>query len=141
MLFDRAAAVQEPAAEPRPATVMGRTLVFDWANERYYMNNGSPAEAEGTAAVKAWLRQWIRVRLGRYPIYPSNYGSSAMDLIGKRIPRGFGLSELRRELVESATYCPAIRDVSSFYYDGSEISCTLTLQDGNQEVVTFELDP
>ena len=132
MLFD--ALDQQTAVTPdpeRPSTVMGRGLVFDWTAGRYVMENGGPAECTGAEAVKAWLEQVIRTRVGRYPVHPTDYGCSALDLIGDKIPKGYALSEIRQELLASAAYCKAITELSELVYDGEKVVCTVRLADGN----------
>ena len=132
MLFD--ALDQQTAVTPdpeRPSTVMGRGLVFDWTAGRYVMENGGPAECTGAEAVKAWLGQVIRTRVGRYPVHPTDYGCSALDLIGDKIPKGYALSEIRQELLASAAYCKAITELSELVYDGEKVVCTVRLADGN----------
>lgn len=133
MLFDALDRVTPvtPPDPARPSTVMGRGLVFDWAAGRYLMENGSPAECVGSEAVKAWIEQVIRTRVGKYPVHPTDYGCSALDLIGQKIPKGYALSEIRRELLSSAAYCRAIDELSELIYDGEKINCTVKLKDGN----------
>ena len=133
MLFDaldRQAAVQTPDPA-RPSTVMGRGLVFDWTAGRYLMDNGGPVECTGAEAVKSWLEQVIRTRVAKYPVHPTDYGCSALELIGQKIPRGYALSEIRAELLSSAAYCQAIEELSELIYDGEKINCTVRLKDGN----------
>lgn len=141
MLFDaldRQAAVQTPDPA-RPSTVMGRGLVFDWASGRYLMDNRGPVECTGAEAVKAWLEQVIRTRVAKYPVHPTDYGCSALELIGQKIPKGYALSEIRAELLSSAAYCRAIEELSELVYDGERINCTVRLADGNyvSEVITL----
>lgn len=133
MLFDALDRVTEtvtPDPEREPA-VMGRGLVFDWASGRYRMENGGPVECTGAEAVKAWLEQVIRTRVGKYAVHPTDYGCSALELIGQKIPRGYALSEIRAELLSSAAYCRAIEELSELVYDGEKINCTVKLKDGN----------
>lgn len=139
MLFDAADRVTPvPPPDPaRPSTVMGRGLVFDWAAGRYRMENGGPVECIGAEAVKAWIEQVVRTRVGKYPVHPTDYGCSALDLIGQKIPRGYALSEIRRELLSSAAYCRAIEELSELIYDGERINCTVKLRDGNDASVSF----
>ena len=141
MLFD--AVTQREAAteteQARDPAVMGRALVFDWEAGAYPMENGSPVEATGAGAVKAWLEYVIRTKVGRYAIHPEDFGTSALELIGQKIPRGYALSELRRELLESAAFCRAIREISELIYDGEQITCSVTLQDGNLVEEVFAL--
>lgn len=141
MLFDaldRQPAAQTPDPE-RPSTAMGRGLVFDWGAGRYVMEDGGPKECVGAEAVKAWLEQAIRTRVGRYPVHPTDYGCSALELIGQKLPKGYALSELRQELLASAAYCQAIQELAELIYDGEKISCTVRLTDGNyvSEVITI----
>lgn len=138
MLFDaldRQAAVQTPDPA-RPSTVMGRGLVFDWTAGRYLMDNGGPVECTGAEAVKAWLEQVIRTRVAKYPVHPTDYGCSALELIGQKIPKGYALSEIRAELLASAAYCRAIEELSELIYDGEKINCTVKLKDGNYASVS-----
>ena len=139
MLFDAADRVTPvPPPDPaRPSTVMGRGLVFDWAKKRYVMENGGPVECIGAEAVKAWIEQVVRTRVGKYPVHPTDYGCSALDLIGQKIPKGYALSEIRRELLSSAAYCRAIDELSELIYDGERIDCTVKLMDGNDASVSI----
>lgn len=136
MLFDTAPAAAEAA---RAAAVLpGVGFPFDWTSYTYDMGEGTPAEVTGLEAVKAWLEQVVRTRRGRYAIYPEDYGTGAPDLIGRKLPRGYGLSELQRELQESAAYCPTIADVTGVEYDGRAVTCTVTLNNDTTEVITIE---
>ena len=139
MLFDAADRVTPvvPPDPARPSAVMGRGLVFDWTEKHYLMENGGPVECIGAEAVKAWLEQVIRTRVGKYAVHPTDYGCSALELIGQKIPRGFALSEIRRELLSSAAYCRAIEELSELIYDGERINCTVKLRDGNEASVSF----
>ena len=134
MLFDSApqrADVSDPDTERDPA-VMGRALLFDWEAGAYVMDSGSPAEVTEAGAVKAWINYVVRTRVGRYAIHPADFGCSALELIGRKIPKGYALSELRRELLTSAGYCRGIREISELVYDGETVRCTVTLADGNE---------
>ncbi len=132
MIFDALDRQTVVTPDPeRPSAVMGRGLVFDWAAGRYVMENGGPAECIGAEAVQALLEQVIRTRVGKYAVHPTDYGCSALDLIGQKIPRGYALSEIRQELLASAAYCRAIDELSELIYDGERIHCTVRLKDGN----------
>ena len=140
MLFDsleQTAAVS--AEETRPAAEMGRAFRFDWQAGVHRMDGGTPHEVVLGDAVEAWVRQVVRTRPGRYAIYPADVGCNTAALRGRKIPKGFVLSQLRQELLASAAYCPAIREVGPLTYDGEKIQGTLTLEDGNLEVVTFDV--
>ena len=132
MLFETRTEVADVLIEP------GYTLAFDWAAETYNMERGTPAEVNGIEAVKAWLNLALRTPQGRYAIYPSDFGASLYDALGKKLPRGAVLSEIRRQLSESARYCPTIEDISQVVWDGQSITCTITLTNNTTEVVTIE---
>ena len=68
--------------------------------------------------------------------FPTDYGCSALELIGQKIPKGYALSEIRQELLASAAYCQAIRELSELVYDGEQINCTVRLEDGNYASVS-----
>lgn len=140
MLFDTLAAAQTAAEAAQEA--VGVAFPFDWEQDAYPMEAGSPAEVTGVEAVKTWFQLVLRTRRGRYAIYPADFGCSTLDLIGKKMPRGYRLSELRRELAESAVYCPVIRDISTLVYNGTAIECTVTLDmDGTEQTEVIEIEP
>ena len=134
MLFDTLEAATMAAAEPRDPREMGVTFLFDWDNHRYYMESGSPVEVTGTEAVQAWMQQVLRTKQRRYAIYPSDFGALLQDLIGKKWPNGFLLSELRRQLLESAEYCAAIQTIGTLDWntDGT-VTGNITLEDPSGE--------
>ena len=132
MLFNTTTEAAETAARP------GVTLVFDWTAGAYRMETGTPAEASGREAVQAWLNLVLRTAQGRHAIYPGDFGASLYDLMGQKLPRGAALSELRRQLLESAAYCPTIEEIGPVTWDGEAVTCTVTLENDTTEVVTIE---
>lgn len=140
MLFDADQTMVEEFSA-KLETAIGTGFLFDWEHGCYFMEAGSPVEVTGTEAVKEWIRQVLRTWRGRYAIYPLDFGAPAQALVGQKAPKGFDLSELRRQLTESATYNPAITDVGPVTYDGRTITCTITLATGTgeeKEVIVLE---
>lgn len=137
MLFETTTTAAE--TETSEAVEIGIGFAFDWDTGRYRMENGSPAEVTGEEAVKEWLRQVIHTPAGM-AIYPADFGCSAVELMHKKLPRGYALSELSRQLAASAAHCHAIRDISALHYDGTDILCTVTMNDETttQEVIAVE---
>lgn len=120
--------------------VLGVSFAFDWKAGHCEMAAGSPVEISGTRAAQAWLQQVLRTKRERYSIYPTDFGAPAQTLVGQKYPKGFLLSELRRQLAESAAYCPAIQDVGDLKQEGDAITGTvsLTTRSGErQEVFHF----
>lgn len=143
MLFEPIKQTDE-TYESLPDTAVMTGFRFDYSRNAYVINAGTPEEVTGVEAVKAWLELVVRTARGRYAIYPADFGARAQDLIGKKIPsppKGLDLSELRRHLVESARYLPAIQEISQMTYDGGKIHCTVTLETEagrTQEVIDIE---
>lgn len=74
------------------------------------------------------------------PFTQQTLARPAQTLVGQKYPKGFLLSELRRQLAESAAYCPAIQDVGDLKQEGDTITGTvsLTTRSGErQEVFHF----
>ena len=140
MLFDKNETVETETAQGSDAVVMAG-FRFDYKTNSYVMEAGTPVEVTGKEAVKAWLEQVIRTAQGRYDIYPSDFGARLQDLVGRKAPKGFDLSEFNRQLRETARYLPAIQDISRADYDGETIQCTVTLASSTgetTEVITIE---
>lgn len=140
MLFDEKVTTNEEFAEPqlRDPDELGRALVFDWDENHFVMEDGSPVMVTKTEAAKEWLNLVVRTRQGRYPIYAPDFGGDAMDIIGKKIPKGYTISEFKRKMTESIQYNPGIDDVEGFTYDGEYIRFTCLLADGTKEVTEVE---
>ena len=100
--------------------------------------DGSPVMVNKTEAAKEWINLVVRTRQGRYPIYAVDFGGDAMDIIGKKLPKGFNLSEFKRKMIESIKYNPGIDDAEGFTYDGEYIRFTCLLADGTKEVTEVE---
>lgn len=138
MLFDQVAQEQEEITATRPETEIGMGFAFDWDTQRLQMQEGTPVLVYGIAAIKEWVQLVVRTRRGRSPIYPEDFGAPVQDLVGRKAPRGYDLSELRRCLTESAAYNPGIREIGQMSYDGTVINCPITLEDnedGTTEVI------
>lgn len=140
MLFDTASTTNEEFAQPavRDEGELGLALVFDWDENHFVMEDGSPVMVTKTEAAKEWINLVVRTRQGRYPIYAVDFGGDAMDIIGKKLPKGFNLSEFKRKMIESIKYNPGIDDAEGFTYDGEYIRFTCLLADGTKEVTEVE---
>lgn len=140
MLFDTDSTTLEEfgQAQLRDPGELGLALVFDWNENHFVMEDGSPVMVRKTEAAKEWLNLVVRTRQGRYPIYAADFGGDAMDIVGKKIPKGFSLSEFKRKMIETIAYNPGIDDVEGFTYDGEVIRFTCLLADGTKEVTEVE---
>ena len=127
MLFDKA--TTEQTVRTLRDSAVGTAFSFDWEKNCFAMEDGSPVEVTGEAAVREWLQLVVRTAAGRYPIYPADFGAKAQDLAGRKLPHGAGLSELRRQIADSARHLPVIQEVSKVTYEDGAIHCTVTLAD------------
>lgn len=126
---------ETPAAEP----LVGVGFSFDWQAGAYRMEGGTPLEVTGTRAVQAWLEQVLRTERDRYVIYPADFGAPAQALIGRKTPRGMLLSELHRQMQESAARLDVVQDVGQLKQVGSRITGTVALDAGTDGPVTVEV--
>ena len=103
MLFDDYSPPEyDYSGTPTDPTVIHDGLKFDWQKNEFVMESGSPIIVSGGNAVKEWLELVVRTRQGRYPIYPVDFGGDALDIVGQKLPKGYGLSEFKRKMLESA---------------------------------------
>lgn len=114
---------------------------FDDAAGKFTLIDGGPKAITGTAAVKEWLKLLVRTIPGKYAVYGDTaFGVDTTLLIGKKsLPSGAVLSELKRQITEGVTLCPAIASVSDFSMDGSTITFNAALKSGEGGEVSVEL--
>jgi len=132
MLFDKQ--TTETGVYAVPDFRDRNALAFDWQSNSFIMVDGNPKLVRGSEAVKEWINLAARTEQSKLPIYPSDFGGDCKSLIGKRMPKGYDLSEFKRKMMETAKYCEAVTGLSSFYTDGETISFTVTLSDDSKEV-------
>ena len=132
MLFDKT--TTEQTVRTLRDSAVGTAFLFDWEKNCFAMADGSPVELTGEKAVRAWLQLVVRTAAGRLRIYPADFGARAQDLVGRKIPQGAGLSELRRQIADSARHLPVIQEVSKVTYEGGAIHCTVTLANLTQPI-------
>lgn len=121
-------------------TAAGASLAFDCKKKHFELVDGGPRVISGEAAIRQWIELLVRTIPGRYAIYGNEpFGVDTTDLVGKkRLPSGEALSEIRRQVEDGAALCPPIRSVYGFGLEGSALTFTVELEDG-EEVMTIEL--
>lgn len=99
------------------ATEIGRTPTFDAEANVFLLQDGALVERTGQEAVKRWFELALRQQPDKVPIYPAigerRYGVDR-ELIGRKLPDGFIVAELERNVRETASFCPAVRDIQNF---------------------------
>lgn len=139
MIFPETTLAAETLEEETTET--GASFSFDDAAGKFTLIDGSPKVITGIAAVKEWLKLFVRTIPGKYAVYgDTGFGVDTTLLIGKKtLPSGAVLSELKRQITEGAALCPAIESVSDFSIDGSTITFTVALINGEGGEVSVEL--
>ena len=139
MIFPESVAAEETLEEE--GTEIGTSFSFDDAAGKFALIDGSPKAITGTAAVKEWLKLFVRTIPGKYAVYgDTGFGVDTTLMIGKKsLPSGAILSELKRQITEGAALCPAIESVTDFSIDGSTITFSVTLKSGEGGEVSVEL--
>ena len=113
-------------------------FVYDWNAAGYVIDDGSPLLCYGAEAVKQFVLQALATKRGQYPIYPETFGTTLHELMGKKLPRGYALPELQREIEESCSFCPEIDTVDDFKADGGKISFRVKLKAGTVLEMLFD---
>ena len=114
-----------PSAVPaQAAEEIGRVPAFDMAGRRFLLVDGGLVERRGREAVKQWFELALRQQPGRVPIYQTagekQYGINR-DILGGRMPSGY--AELERSVRETASFCPAVREIQDFQVSRQGRAC------------------
>lgn len=138
MIFPEASGAPE-TLEVRE-TAAGASLAFGYGKNQFELVDGGPRMLSGEAAIRQWLELLVRTVPGRYAVYGDEpFGVDTTDLVGKkRLPSGEALSEIRRQVEDGVALCPPIRSVYGFGLEGSALTFTAELEDGEEEI-TIEL--
>ena len=125
--------ISDPAVRESPR--------FNYSAAAFELVDGKNRMCSGIDAVKQWLELFVRTPPGRYAVYGEQpFGVDAALLIGRKsVPSGAVLSELRRQIEEGVTLCPAIRAVYGFSLDRNVISFTVETHNGDEGSVEIEL--
>lgn len=96
------------------AESVGRAPVFDSGTGRFLTRDGALRECSGRDAVRQWFDLMLRQQIDRVPIYQTG-GAAKLgvdrELLGTRLPSGMAAAEMERNVRETASYCPAVREV------------------------------
>lgn len=109
--------------------------VFDWERNCFEMDTGTPVEADDEQAARYFLQLVLRTRIGRYAIYPADFGCRLQDIRGRKLRKGTALADLQSDLRNSAAYCDLIADISGVIYDGKNINIDVSLESGKNIVL------
>ena len=126
----------------------GKTFLYDFKKGDFVVRDGRLVEVAGKEATKVRLEKLLRTEKFKYKIYKTldnedEYGTNIKKLVlGKKLPRFFIESELKREIEENAKkYIHEIDRIEDFRVEHElstlKIFFTVILKNGetfNQEV-------
>lgn len=116
-----------PEAIPAQAgTDIGRVPAFDGAASRFLLIDGQLVERTGREAVQQWFDLALRQQPGRVPIYRtsgSNQYGIDRSILGSKLPNGYAEAELERSVRETASFCPAVREIRDFQVSRQGRAC------------------
>ena len=97
---------------------IGRVPAFDGEKSRFLLQDGAVLERTGCDAVRQWFDLMLRQQIDRVPIYTTEDGANRIgidrELMGQKVPSGLIAAEVERNVRETASYCPAVRDIRNF---------------------------
>ena len=98
-------------------TDIGRVPAFDTKTNTFLLVDGKLVERTGREAVQQWFDLALRQQPERVPIYRTGgarqYGISRA-ILGEKLPSGYAVAELERSVRETASFCPAVREIQNF---------------------------
>ena len=105
-----------PEAIPAQAAAeIGRVPAFDMEARRFLLVDGTLVERTGQEAVRQWFELALRQQPDRVPIYRTSgekrYGIDR-GVLETKLPSGYAEAELERSVRETASFCPAVRDLA-----------------------------
>lgn len=125
-----------------------KTFLFDFEKGDFVIKDGRLVEVSGKDAIKVRLEKLLKTEKFKYKIYEKpdgedEYGVNIKSLIlGKKLPRFFVESELKREIEENAKkYIQEIDRIEDFRIEQelSKLKVFFTVILKNNEVFTQEV--
>lgn len=108
------------------ATSIGRVPAFDSGASSFLLRDGALVERSGTEAVKQWFALALRQQPDRVPIYQMEgqrrFGIDR-KLISGKLPDGLVTAELERNVRETASFCPAVREIRNLTVTRQHRAC------------------
>ncbi len=116
-----------PEAIPAQAAAeIGRVPAFDMEARRFLLVDGTLVERTGQEAVRQWFELALRQQPDRVPIYRTSgekrYGIDR-GVLETKLPSGYAEAELERSVRETASFCPAVREIQDFQVSQQGRAC------------------
>lgn len=115
--------IKENKEDEKIITPGGISYLYDFKKGDFITNNGKLIEVDGVDAITIWIEKLLMTTINKYEIYKRNdnkrpYGTSIKKLVlGKKLPRFFIESEVKRDIEEALTKHPQIMGIDNFNYD------------------------
>lgn len=111
----------------------GKTYKYDFEKGEFEIQDGRLVEIEGKEAIKIWIEKILRTEKFKFNIYKGNnkqaseYGVTIKNLIiGKKLPKFFLESEVKREIQEALKKHPEIEDIKDLEVEQSNANMTIS---------------
>lgn len=95
-----------------------KTFLYDFTSGDFILKDGNLIVASELEAIELWIKKIILTEKFKFKIYEkdddSEYGVSIKNIIGKRLPKYFVKSEIKRELTDAIIKHPKIDNLSDW---------------------------
>jgi len=98
---------------------IGRTPAFSFEENSFLILDGGLVERKTVEAVKQWFELMLRQQPGKIPIYRTGKNEEPgidRSLLKRDLPFGFVCAEIKRQVIATAAYCPAVQELDSFTF-------------------------
>lgn len=123
-----------------------KIFLFDFENGEFILKDGKLVIASELEAIKIWINKIILTEKFKFKIYEKEneveYGVSIMNLIGKKLPKQFVKSEIKRELNDVLITHPGIESISDWEIveDGSKVNISFKVILINSNTLELEVN-
>lgn len=87
---------------------------WDFNNDTFILENGSPKMVSGLEAIRVWMYKAIKTERYRYLAYTDDFGCEIEDLIGSGYSQAAMQAEAERMMKESLLIHPDILTITNF---------------------------
>lgn len=127
-------------------TSIGKMPKFDYGSGQHIIKSGEVVMCEGSEALKQLITSIVTTCRNKYLVYTvaetEEYGLSIYNSIGDRMPQGYILSELKREIYEQVEGLIAVQSIgmysASLTKRGLNIEMTVVCVDESEVEINYQ---
>ncbi len=108
----------------------GREWAFDFDQNKFILQNGSPIIVTGLEALKIYIIKTLKTARYRYLIHSWEYGCEIEDVLGKTLHKDVLESVIKNMITEALIYDERIDSITDFKVinTGSEVNVTFVVK-------------